>query len=120
MTRPREGAKSRRAELLEIERQTGIRAKELRAPPKPPAFGMHIWEWFSALSRARSFLINGDGSILELPLSWADITGYFTLHRISPLSTELAVLAMLDDAYLQSRYETEKKVMTNSLGMRSA
>jgi hypothetical protein len=57
----------------------------------------HIWEWFCALSRARSAGFAVDA------ITWSDALAYLTLIHVKPQRWELTALFALDDAFLSSR-----------------
>lgn len=91
--------KTRLKVLLEIKEQTGIVAQELRDLPSLPYATNYIWGWYQALTdrRTSGFNIN--------PISWPEMKSYFDLMRITPKRWEVATIAAIDDAFLQSRLD---------------
>jgi hypothetical protein len=113
MSRPDESGKTRLQVLHEIYVQTGVLSKELINMPKVPGETAHIWEWFCDLSGART-----SGMVIN-PISWADMQGYFFLHRLAPERWEVRALRLVDEAYLLSRLnDSRNAVVKNAKGMR--
>jgi hypothetical protein len=53
------------------------------------------------------------------PISWADMQGYFSLHRLAPERWEVRALRLVDEAYLLSRLnDSRNSVVKNAKGMR--
>jgi hypothetical protein len=84
---------------LEIQRQTGVVAKELSSLGEPPQGAAHIWDWFCDISRGRS---SGFG---VSAIAWADVDAYMRLRGIKPMWWEVNLIRELDDAFIKSRAE---------------
>ncbi len=89
--------KTRLELFIEIERQTGVVAPELRSLPVVPAAARHVWDWFQDLSVARGV------GMQFMAITWADMRSYFALLGVRPQRWELAALRRLDSKYLESR-----------------
>ena len=66
---------------------------------RQPAGSDLLWQWFTDLSRARSYNAAGPN-----PITYAEIEAYARLHRWPLRPDHVAALRQLDDAYLEHAY----------------
>lgn len=65
---------------------------------------LHVWDWFSELSRARAV---GFGCFQ--PIAYADLQAWAHLTGSRPTPFEVGLLRRLDDLYLASQSQKKKK-----------
>lgn len=106
--------KTRLQTLLEILKQTGVKAPELASLPRLPVEVAHIWDWFGDLNSAR-----GAGMALEA-ISWSDMRAYFEMVSVKPTRWEINALRRLDGAWLESRSGRKKKAAKGARALGSA
>lgn len=98
--------------LLDIQKQTGVIAKELSDLPCLPMETSHIWRWFTDLNKRRQ------SSMSIAPLAWSDIDGYFRRRRIDPMPWEMDAIDRLEDCYLAAMDAKNDKPVTG-LGLKN-
>lgn len=87
-----------------MERQTGIRPKELDDLIECPEEYKYIWDWFVELDSTRS----GSGFGVN-PIPFSEMVAYFTLLNVEPDAFEIVALRMLDRVAMNHyRKEMEK------------
>lgn len=106
------GDKTRLQVLLDVRRQTGVIAPELKRMPTLPFSVAYLWEWFCDLSRGRG--VDASGS--PRPLTWEAIWAFFDLLKIAPLDWEIRGIIRVDEAYLDSRYGNSGRPSAESAG----
>lgn len=98
------GSSKLKEQLLSVERQTGIRPKELDDFVDCPEDLKYIWDWFVELDSTRT----GSGFGVN-PIQFSEIVAYFTLIDIEPDAFEITALRMLDRVALNHyRKEIDK------------
>lgn len=86
-----------------VEERTGKWPEEY-PPPVVPELGADIWEWFWQLRSAAAFGMNGPG-----PLAFTEIEAWSRLLRVKIGPMEVRLLMVLDQQYLDSWYEEQKR-----------
>lgn len=104
--------KTRLQILLDIQRQTGVTAPELKDLPEVPSEAAHVWRWFCALGGAR-----GSGMAIN-PIAWSDMTAFFALAGVKPAGWEVEAIRGLDDAYLLSRTDDKGGVVKGAKALK--
>lgn len=99
--------KSKRSQLLSVERQTGKLPDELVDLVELPESATFIWRWFIDLNNARQ-----SGMSIN-PISYSEIAAYFSLYNIHPYEYEIQMIKILDNIALkhytkQQEAETKK------------
>jgi hypothetical protein len=113
LSKPGKDGKSRLQVLLEIRKQTGVVAQELRDIPEFPDETAHIWRWFNQISRRRQAGFNMEA------LSWQDIDSFFRRMKLDPQGWELDALCELDDAFLSSRFDDKAGTVKSAKALRA-
>jgi hypothetical protein len=90
------GINSRRAQLENVQRQTGITPQELLDIPEIPQSMVSIWTHFINLHNTRTTGMSGANAI-----TYSDILAYFTLLQEQPEIWEINTIRRLDTAVLQ-------------------
>ena len=78
-------------QLLNVERQTGIKPKELQDLVELPEVFSSCWSWFLDLNSART-----SGAMAPNPITFTEMKCYFDLMEIQPEPWEVHIIKMLD------------------------
>ena len=97
-----ESSTSRRANLEEVERQTGKRPPDLDGP-EPPDILFYLWGWFCALHGQRGS--NGFG---PSAISFSEIAAWSQLTDTPLQPFDVETLIALDRCYLESYAKTQQ------------
>lgn len=82
------------------------------AKPNVPEAGLLLWRAFVDLSNARSS--NGYGAN---PLGYAEIEAYTRIHRLPLQPHHVAILRLMDDAWLEQAYRRQAGAPVGSKDM---
>lgn len=92
-----------RARLEQVEKQTKKRPKELDNLIELPRDMIYQWQDFIALHNKRSS--NGFG---VNPISYQDMSSYFTLMKHSPEQWEIDLINALDAVFLEIQHKKQE------------
>lgn len=81
---------------MQVERQTGVKPKELVGPPFPQLLA-HLWSAFSSLNAGRTLGRNGPE-----PLTYNTIHSWVSLMGVPLSPRDVEVLQRLDRIYLRT------------------
>jgi len=99
--------------LIDIKKQVGIEADELKELRNKPEETAYIWRWFLRLHHRRR---PGPGG--PPPLTWSDIDGFFRRIRETPQRWEVELIEELDDVFMDVRYSEQKRVIGSAKGVK--
>jgi hypothetical protein len=87
---------SKRDHLEQVERQTGLRPKELDGPLFPELLA-HIWSAFHVLNSARTVGFSGPN-----PITYGDIKAWMELTETPLTAFEVEAIRKLDKVYMRA------------------